>query len=188
MPKLVVLSEGMTGRSYELKVDRTTVGRVDDNAWCIAEPSVSSHHCEILLKGADVVVKDLDSTNGSYINDERITEAVLRPGQILRLGQVEMRLESGTAAQAAKRQLDQTLVIPQGVKFGESGTGGAANLGTDTATAVFKAKNNKSNRVFWWVVGAVVLALVGIIAFAIWKFESKGSPTPAPASAQTPAP
>jgi pSer/pThr/pTyr-binding forkhead associated (FHA) protein len=53
MPKLVVLSEGFTGRTYELKTERTTVGRLDDNAFCVPEPSVSSHHCEILLKGAE---------------------------------------------------------------------------------------------------------------------------------------
>lgn len=165
MPKLVVLSEGFTGRSYELKTDRTTVGRVDDNAFAIPEPSVSSHHCEILLKGNDVVVKDLDSTNGTFVNDERITEAVLRAGQILRLGQLEMRLESGTgssgpASASSKKPLDQTLVIPQGVKFGESGTGGTRLPTTDTATAVFKPKGNKNNRVFWVIVGFVLLALV----------------------------
>jgi pSer/pThr/pTyr-binding forkhead associated (FHA) protein len=167
MAKLVVLSEGLTGRSYELKVDKTTVGRVDDNAFSIPEPSVSSHHCEILLKGNDVVVRDLDSTNGTYVNDERVTEAVLRSGQILRLGQVEMRLETGNAAPPGKKSLDQTLVIPQGVKFGESGTGGT-HL-PDTATAVFKKKDSKSNKVFWWIIGAVLVVLVGIIGYALSK-------------------
>ena len=82
----------MTGRTHDLKVDKTTIGRVEDNSFQIAEPSVSSHHCEVLLKGNDVVVKDLNSTNGTFINGEKITEAPLKPGQILRLGQVEIRL------------------------------------------------------------------------------------------------
>ena len=91
MAKLVILSEGMTGRSHELKVDRTTIGRVEDNTFQIAEPSVSSHHCEILLRGNEVVVRDLNSTNGSFINGEKITEKALKLGQTLRLGQIEMR-------------------------------------------------------------------------------------------------
>src|SRR5881409_506283 len=116
MPRLVLLSEGLTGRTYELKTDKTTVGRVSDNAFEIAEASVSSHHCEILLRGNDVVVKDLGSTNGTFINGEKITEAVLRPGQILRCGMIEMRLESGEAPIAGpKRKLEHTMVIPQGV-------------------------------------------------------------------------
>src|ERR1700722_15682539 len=102
MAKLVVLSEGLTGQSYELKVDKTTVGRVEDNTFQIPQSSVSSHHCEIILRGSDVVVKDLNSTNGTFINNQQVTsEGVLKPGQILRLGQVEIRLESGNAAPAA---------------------------------------------------------------------------------------
>ena len=72
MAKLVVLSVGMTGRTQELKVDKTTIGRVEDNTFQIAEPSVSSHHCEVLLKGSDVVVRDLNSTNGTLLNEEKL--------------------------------------------------------------------------------------------------------------------
>src|SRR5580765_1081573 len=126
MPKLVLLSEGLTGRTYELKNGTTTVGRVSDNAFEIAEASVSSHHAEITLRGNDVVIKDLGSTNGTFINGEKVEEGVLKPGQILRLGMIEMRLETGDAAAAAaasttaasaasKKVLEQTRVIPQGI-------------------------------------------------------------------------
>src|SRR3954462_526051 len=101
MAKLVLLSAGMTGRAHELKVDKTTIGRVDDNTFQISEPSVSSHHCEVLLRGSDIVVHDLNSTNGTFINGEKVTESVLKPGQVLRLGQIEMRLEAEGAAGAA---------------------------------------------------------------------------------------
>jgi pSer/pThr/pTyr-binding forkhead associated (FHA) protein len=168
MPKLVALSEGYTGRSHELTVERTTVGRVEDNAFTIPEPSVSSHHCEILLKGNEVVVRDLDSTNGTFINDERITEGVLKPGQILRLGQMELRLESGTpgaASSSGKKAMDHTLVVPQGVRFGEAG--GAPATVSDTATQMFKKKNQGSNRLIWIVVVVVVLVVVAIIILTL---------------------
>src|SRR3974390_2639046 len=101
MAKLVLLSAGMTGRTYDLKVEKTTIGRVEDNSFQIAEPSVSSHHCEISLQGSDVVVKDLNSTNGTFINGEKVLEAVLKPGQVLKLGQIEMRLENGAASSSS---------------------------------------------------------------------------------------
>src|SRR3989441_10551581 len=107
MAKLVLLSAGMTGRTHELKVDKTTIGRVEDNTFQIAEPSVSSHHCEVLLRGSDVVVKDLNSTNGTFINGEKVAEGVIKPGQILRLGQIEMRLE--TEAPAPMKKVDSTI-------------------------------------------------------------------------------
>src|SRR5690242_18922891 len=120
MAKLVVLSAGMTGRSHELKVDKTTIGRVEDNTFQISEPSVSSHHCEILLRGSDIVVRDLNSTNGTFINGEKVTETVLKPGQVLRLGQIEMRLETEAAAAPSKKPVDHTMVMQQrGVKLDE---------------------------------------------------------------------
>src|SRR5688572_13577603 len=146
MARLLLLSEGFAGRTYELKVDKTTVGRVSDNTFEIPEASVSSHHAEILLRGEDILIRDLDSTNGTFINGEKITEAVLKPGQILKFGTVELRLDTGDAPPAAskpinspsmaarqKQTLDQTRIIPQGVKLEElQGTGGPPHLGNTT--------------------------------------------------------
>jgi CheY-like chemotaxis protein len=93
MAKLVILTEGLTGLIHELSGNSTTVGRAEGNQFQIIEPSVSGRHCEILLHGSDVVVRDLKSTNGTFIQGERITEAVLKLGQVLRLGRVDLRLQ-----------------------------------------------------------------------------------------------
>ena len=101
MAKLVILTQGMTGRAHELTVDRTTIGRVEDNTFQITDASVSSHHCEVLLRGGEVLIRDLNSTNGTFINNAQITESVLKPGQTLRLGQIELKLEGDGSAPAA---------------------------------------------------------------------------------------
>jgi len=180
MPKLVVLSEGLTGRSHELKVDKTTIGRMEDNTFQIAEQSVSSHHCEVLLKGNDVIVRDLDSTNGTYINGEKISEKVLKPGQILRLGNVEARLEgdgaptpssppaAGATAPADKKKQNQnTSVIPRGVKLNEFEQG-AVKFDKNSP---FAKKSNKINMIFLAV--GVVLGLA-IIIFLLLAFLKVG--------------
>jgi len=157
MAKLVVLSEGMTGQSYELKVEKTTVGRVEDNTFQIPQPSVSSHHCEVLLRGNDVVIKDLNSTNGTFINNQQITtEGVLKPGQILRLGQIELRLESGAPAAASKRPVDSTMVISKGVSIEQLEKG--PQTGFDTAKGGFSKKSNNTN--LYFILGAILLLLV----------------------------
>ena len=163
MAKLVVLSAGMTGRSHELKIDKTTIGRVEDNTFQIAEPSVSSHHCEILLRGSDVVVRDLGSTNGTFINGEKVTESTLKAGQILRLGQIEMRLETETAAPAPKK-VDQTVVMQRGVSLTELEQGGRAG-GFDTTSAGFSRKDNKGNKIFWIAVGAFGFVIIVLLAY-----------------------
>ena len=159
MAKLVLLSEGLTGKSHELKVDKTTIGRLDDNAFQIPEPSVSSHHCEVLLRGNDIVIKDLNSTNGTFVNGEAVTtEAVLKPGQLLRLGQVEMRLETGDAlaAAAGKKKLEQTRVIPQGVKLNELEQQGTRPVFEKNSP--FVKKSNKT---------AVIFITIGTILFVV---------------------
>ena len=167
MAKLVALTEGFAGTSYELKVERTTIGRVDDNAFPIQEPSVSGHHCEIILRGTDVVVRDLNSTNGTFINGEQIKEGVLKPGQILRLGQVELRLEDGTTpAPSGKKQLDHTSVISAGVKLNE------LEGGTRTVGSPFAKKSNKANKIFLYVglaIGALIICLI------VWAILQAGS-------------
>ena len=95
MAKLVILNQGMTGRTFDLNVERTTVGRIEENTFQIADASVSSRHAEILLHGTELLVRDLNSTNGTFINGEKISEAVLKPGQTLRFGQVELKIDDG---------------------------------------------------------------------------------------------
>jgi pSer/pThr/pTyr-binding forkhead associated (FHA) protein len=170
MAKLVILSQGLNGRTHELKVEKTTIGRVEDNTFQIAEPSVSSHHCEVLLRGNEVVIKDLNSTNGTFINDEKITESVLKPGQTLRLGQIEIRLENGAPAPAAtapapapagaKKPESATRAATRGVSLSELESGGARPLGFDS-TASFTKKRNRVGTYFW--IGAVIFAAIIIV-------------------------
>ncbi|MDB6057132.1 MAG: hypothetical protein JWO95_976 [Verrucomicrobiales bacterium] len=180
MAKLVVLSESLAGKTHELTVDTTTVGRVEDNAFQIEEASVSSHHAEIIRRGNDVVIKDLNSTNGTFINGQQITgEGVLKPGQILRLGQIELRLEDGSAAsassskpasapspsadpraQSGKKLPDHTMVIPQGVKLGEPQTKPAA-----FDKGAFAKKSDKGTKTF-----IIVAAVLGVILIAVILF------------------
>ena len=166
MAKLVVLSVGMTGRTQELKVDKTTIGRVEDNTFQIAEPSVSSHHCEILLRGSDVVVRDLNSTNGTFINGEKVAESVIKPGQILRLGQIEMRLETDVPVSPAKKHIDQTMVMQRGVSLNELEQG-TRTSGFDTKGSGFSKKDNKVNKIFWLVAGLVGLVIIGVLLYAL---------------------
>ncbi len=161
----------MTGHRQELTAEKTTIGRVDDNTFPIVEASVSSHHCEILLRGSEVVVRDLNSTNGTFISGEKITERTLKPGQILRLGQVELRLEAEAAGAPAKGHFDRTAVIPGGVKLTDLEQG-ARSAGFGTKGSGFSKKDNKVNKIFiivGGVLGLVILVLLLYIAATITK-------------------
>src|SRR6267142_2305856 len=168
MAKLVVLSAGMTGRTLELKVDKTTSGRVEDNTFQIAEPSVSSHHCEVLLRGSDIVVRDLNSTNGTFINGEKVTETVLKPGQVLRLGQIEMRLEPDAPPSPTKKPIDQTMAMQRGVSLNELEQGPRGGFDSKG----FSKKDNKVNKIFvilGTVFGFIILILLLYVYIIVKK-------------------
>jgi len=74
-----------------------TIGRVGAADFCVDVPLVSRLHCRIEVgPEGGVMVVDLDSTNGTWIDGERITRAPLRPGSVLRIGRVEFALETAT--------------------------------------------------------------------------------------------
>lgn len=90
MPRLVV-NPGTAGAwEIQLKPGTNRVGRGVANDFTIAEPSVSGSHCQIVLDDGRAVIRDLGSTNGTYINRAPVQEAVLQTGQTVHLGGVAM--------------------------------------------------------------------------------------------------
>jgi hypothetical protein len=179
MAKLVVLTQSMAGRSCDLASERTTIGRVEENNFQISEPSVSSRHCEILLRGNDIVVKDLGSTNGTFINGERITEeGVLKPGQTLRLGNVELKLDTGAPGAPAPASGSAPAPAPAappppkkeaakpatgGVRMSDL-EGGGRTVAIDTS--VFTKKKPSTN-LYFWIGAAVVMVIIVILIFVL---------------------
>jgi pSer/pThr/pTyr-binding forkhead associated (FHA) protein len=177
MAKLVVLTQSMAGRSVDLAVERTSIGRVEDNAFQIAEPSVSSRHCEILLRGSDIVVKDLNSTNGTFINGEKITdEGILKPGQTLRLGNVELKLDvpGAPASSPAPAPAPSSPPPPKkeaakaatgGVSLTDLEGGGRTVAGFDSNSAFTKKK--KGNALYFWIAVGVVMLIIVVLIFVV---------------------
>ena len=75
------------GKVYPLMKNTLTIGRDINNEIVINDAEVSRQHCRFQLYGDGYVLEDLGSTNGTWVNDERISGSYqLRPGQIIRLG------------------------------------------------------------------------------------------------------
>jgi predicted component of type VI protein secretion system len=95
MNKLIFLDPKFSGQVYDLVLDKTTVGRGDQNSLVIHDPSISATHCEILVSGPAVILHDLSSRNGTYVNGVRLERQPIRVEhrQLIRFGSVEARLE-----------------------------------------------------------------------------------------------
>ncbi len=90
MALLVVQPGAPTAWEIKLKAGANSLGRSNANDFQLDDPSVSSSHCQIVVDGTQAVIKDLGSTNGTFIDRAPVREAVLRPGQTLHLGNLEL--------------------------------------------------------------------------------------------------
>jgi len=80
-------------RLFTLNGSKTTIGRNASSTVAIEDESVSEHHCEIFTRNGEVMVKDLGSASGTFVDGQRIVEAALKPDQTLRVGNVEFSVE-----------------------------------------------------------------------------------------------
>jgi FHA domain-containing protein len=93
MARLIVNPGSPTAWEIELKPGTNTLGRGFANDFKIADPSVSGSHCQITVDNSSVFIRDLGSTNGTYVNRAPVKEAALQPGQTIHLGGVEMMFQ-----------------------------------------------------------------------------------------------
>jgi FHA domain len=93
MPRLLIKCDEIPVRSYELRVGVNRLGRSAKNDLQLDHPTVSGAHCEIIVSADGILVRDLGSTNGTYIDQEQITERSIERGSTLHVGEVEMELE-----------------------------------------------------------------------------------------------
>ena len=90
--KLIFTAGPRTG--HRIEFDGTiTLGRAAGNELCIDEAAVSHVHCELVHEAGGAHVKDLGSTNGTWLNFERIVASALRHGDELMVGSSRMRVE-----------------------------------------------------------------------------------------------
>jgi hypothetical protein len=103
MARLQITSPGFHDRVIELRLGTNRLGRSPANDFQIDHPTISGKHCEIVLSETELILKDCQSTNGTFIGEEAIDEAPLNAGQKLRFGDVELLVEN----------TDVTVAIPK---------------------------------------------------------------------------
>jgi tetratricopeptide (TPR) repeat protein len=112
--RLVLFSGNGSGRAFDLTQERVNIGRDGSNVICVSHSTVSSHHALLVRMGDHFKVRDLISTNGTYLNGERTMGALLRHGDVLRFGEVEMRYEEVMDAPPKPRAESPQTVMPLG--------------------------------------------------------------------------
>ena len=130
------LTTGEAESVFLLEAPRFTIGRGTENSLCLHDQSISRCHAEIIRLGKDFFLRDLGSTNGTFVNDERISEQLLNDEDSIRFGhsgsKLLFKLSEGrkltpTLEPAAKHKTEDLI---------GSLTGKLSNLDTDAREEV----------------------------------------------------
>jgi pSer/pThr/pTyr-binding forkhead associated (FHA) protein len=108
MARLILSLDGQVMAEYNMNKERYTVGRLGDNDIRIDNPAVSGHHSLIINILNDSFLEDLNSTNGTYVNGKLIKKHALQHGDIITVGQHQLRFVEEDEQQD---EFEKTMVI-----------------------------------------------------------------------------
>ena len=118
--KLLAVGGDVKATEIVLKLP-TVIGRGRDATLTLPHPLVSRKHCELFESDEQLMVRDLGSLNGTYVGNQRVTEAVVPSGELLTIATVNFRVIYGGLS-----DLDDTELPPQ--VDGEESTSGPGEV------------------------------------------------------------
>jgi hypothetical protein len=152
---LVLFKKNGAQKDFRLPSNVTVIGRRQDCDLCIPLMVVSRRHCEINKTKQSLMVRDLGSSNGTYLNGKRVTEAEVKPGDYLQIGPLAFGLQiDGTPEHIAVPdemilQPPQPLSRPRQPQSSESDTfGGQGQFDSSegrNATEIFEGLEDETN-------------------------------------------
>ena len=161
------MSGEMKGQKFELDRDEIVIGRAPENVVSLEDPAVSTRHCAVLRNGRRFTLKDLNSTNGTRLNNVSVKEYRLSPKDVITLGPIDIMFDGGDEVEP----FDQPKAAsgPQvTVRLGPQ-SGSSSPIGAGTA---FGTK--KDSRMVWVAVMGVfgLLALAALGWFLVRMFKT----------------
>ena len=182
MPTLTIQLPGLAPVSHVLKDETITIGRMKGNTIVIEDSSISLMHAKITRKNGEFYLKDLNSTNGTIVNGQPITEARLRDLDRIRFADISGHFSAEAPASEAVSQnaapSAQSLRPPAQIAGLPPGLGNpnaplAANAQPDSVVKSSEVPSGRSAnrgrglRIFGALIGAT--AALGVISFLGWR-------------------
>src|SRR5689334_15788887 len=100
--RLIARIEGEEVGRLTLSEGTASIGRAPENDLVVDHPTVSLRHLQVHFTRGRLLVKDLDTTNGTRYQGSRIHEVLLPPDSVLKLGSAELRVEKAARPQAVR--------------------------------------------------------------------------------------
>ncbi|MBW1887193.1 MAG: FHA domain-containing protein, partial [Deltaproteobacteria bacterium] len=115
MARLILMFNKQVIKEYPLLKESVTIGRDEDNTITIDNLAVSGYHARIDIAGPDFIVTDLQSTNGTFVNDKKVVSHKLSHGDNVMVGKhviLFVGIEKGKAEEEdQKMDMDKTMML-----------------------------------------------------------------------------
>jgi len=105
MAVLVVKFEGSVLQNVPVLKGPITIGRAPDNSIAIDNVSISTHHARVEIQQGRLILSDLGSLNGTFVNAQRVKSATLKDGDVISIGKHSIYVD----------EMDRTEFVPVGV-------------------------------------------------------------------------
>ena len=169
----LVMSQGpQPGQMFSLEKDSTSLGRDPGNDITIDDPQVSRQHARIMRQGGLMVIEDLGSTNGTFVNGVRLTGShTLASGDMIGLGDVVALTYYGVGITATETVVRQPAAAPPSPSYAPSpSVPPPPPLPAFTAASLSPPVEEQKSRTWLWVgCGCLVLILAcAAVALLVW--------------------
>jgi hypothetical protein len=170
-------------KPVELKIDKAyRIGRGGGNEFYLPDYHASREHAEISWNGEAFVLKDLNSSNGTLVNGEKVVEKVLEPGDEVQIGMHVLKLraeDSATVVEDFERQSKQVQEwkTAVGSAYGEGGfSGSLAEVALPQIIQVLEG-GKKTGRLLITCIGATgsIFLKEGRVVAASYESENEGT-------------
>src|SRR5207237_4675512 len=119
MPKLSLMFDSKLVREVPVGSRPVTVGRAPDNDLSVDNLAVSSYHARVYFEGGRMVIEDLNSLNGTFVNDLRVERATLHDGDKVHIGKHIIKVDTSgdapvpwqSARKTAAPRINETMVL-----------------------------------------------------------------------------
>ncbi len=138
MPKVSIKAGPDSGRVYEV-AQAAILGRLDTNDIPVKDGKASREHAKIYKQGEQYAIVDLNSSNGTFVNGEKITKRILKSGDEIEIGTVRLLFELPEPQEKkapARKGLDEAFDL---AKKGDGKPAPAAAAGTKPSDVILKS-------------------------------------------------
>jgi hypothetical protein len=174
IPKLIVLSEQLRGKRFELTLPVHTCGRVEDRDICLKDPTISSYHCDFIKSesGETYILRDKNSTNGTRVNNVPVTEQELQNSDIIQIGGVEVLYDCDD------KSVTTVMRTQTGIDLNNSDASLSSLKNMNKGFDRKRRGGGVSQKIIVSVVVLLVIIILGLLGFLLYKMFVKPAPIP----------